>query len=320
MDESELIKQVFGEPAQDAGAIERARARLLRAIRSEEERSRRRRRHLLLPAAAAAAIATSVAVVVALIGPMGGSTAGATELRRLARIASSTQAPDVGRGEYLLLVSDQLRQESTTPISGNGSAYTVLSRLHLRTWIARGGSTSRVTEVISSRFASEADRRAWEAAGRPEVPRAGDKREETWPPGQGFWVDLSRLPREPAELLTALRSGQILPRSPVDEQVFLLIGELLAQGDAPPDLRAALLEAAVGLGEVQEVGDVTDPLGRSGRALAVDGSSLRTQLIFDLATAELLSIELYELDGSVDAPRSWMAFKPATIVGSAPHF
>lgn len=318
MDESELIKQVFGEPEDDAEAIDRARVRLLHAIRSEE-RARRRRRHVLLPAAAAAAIATSVAVVVALIGPMGGSSAGAAELFRLARIASSTHAPDVGPGEYLLVVTDELRLESTGPV-GTGPEYTVISRLHLRTWIARGGSTLRVTEVISSRFASEADRRAWDASGRPEIPHAGDEREESTRPGQGYWVDLRGLPRDPAELLIALRSGQIVPRPQGDEQVFLVIGELLAQGDAPPDLRASLLEAAVGLREVQEVGEVTDPLGRSGKALAVDGSSLRTQLIFDPATAELLSIELYELDGSVDAPTSWIAFHPTTIVGSAPEF
>jgi hypothetical protein len=318
MDESELIEQVFGEPDDDAEAIDRARARLLRAIRSEE-RARRRRRHLLLPAAALVAIATSVAVVVALIGPMGGSTAGATELRRLAGIASSAHAPDVGPGEYLLVVTDELRPESTSPI-GTGPEFTVISRLHLRTWIASDGSTSRVTEVISSRFASGADRRAWDAADRPEVPGAGDSKEEAWPPGQGFRVDLSRLPRQPAELLTALRSGQILPRAPDDEEVFLLIGELLAQGDAPPGLRASLLNAATGLGEVQEIGEVTDPLGRGGRALAVDGSSLRTQLIFDPATADLMSIELYELDGSVGSLRSWKAFQPATVVASGPEF
>lgn len=320
MDESELIRQAFGEPEEDSQAIERARARLLDAIRAEEARARRRRRRLVLPAAAAVAFAALAVAVVAVIGPIGGSTAAATELRRLAEIASAIEAPDVGPGEYFLTVSDELRPEATTDIA-TGSAYTVVSRLHLKTWIARDGSSFRVTEVISSRFASEADRRAWEEAGRPEVPRAGDRREETLRAGQGPWVDLSRLPRKPAELLAALRSGEIVPRQPGDEQVFLLIGELLAQGDAPPDLRAALLEAAAGLEDVQDVGDVTDPLGRDGRALAVDGATLRTQLVFDPATAELLSIELYGSDGgSVGAPMSWIAFRPATVVGSAPGF
>jgi RNA polymerase sigma-70 factor (ECF subfamily) len=320
MDESELIKKVFDEAGDDGDAIERARARLLDAIRVEEARQKRRRRRLVLPAAAAVTVAAIAAVVVAVIGPIGGSTAAATELRRLARIASSTEAPDVGPGEYFLTVSDELRPESFTDVV-SGSAYTVISRLHLRTWIASDGSSFRVTEVISSRFASEADRRAWEEAGRPEVPEAGDRREETSRPGQAFWVDLSRLPRESAELLAALRSGEIVPRPPGDEQVFLLIGELLGQGDAPPELRAALLEAAAGLEDVEKVGQVTDPLGRTGQALAVDGASLRTQLVFDPATADLLSIELYGSDGgSVGAPMSWIAFRSATVVDSAPEF
>jgi hypothetical protein len=280
----------------------------------------RGRRRLVLPAAAAVAIAAAAAVVVALIGPIGSSTAAATELRRLAKIASSIEAPEIGPGEYFLTVSDELRPEETTDIY-TGSAYTVISRLRLRTWIASDGSSLRITEVISSRFASEADRRAWKEAGRPEVPQTGDRREEISRAGHGFWVDLSRLPREPAALLGTLRSGEIVPRPPVDEQVFLLIGELLAQGDAPPGLRAALLEAAAGLEDVEEEGAVTDPVGRDGRAFAIDGARLRTQLVFDPATADLLSIELYDLDGgSVGSPSSWIAFWPATVVGSAPDF
>jgi hypothetical protein len=319
MDESDLIKRLFGEPEEDAEAIERARARLLDAIRTEKARTRRGRRRLVLPAAAVA-IAAAAAIVVALIGPMGRSTAAATELRRLAKIASSIEAPAVGPGEYFLTVSDELRPEATTDVN-TGSAYTVISRLRLRTWIASDGSSLRITEVISSRFASEADRRAWEEAGRPEVPRTGDRREEVSRAGHGFWADLSRLPREPAELLATLRSGEIIPRPPVDEQVFLLIGELLAQGDAPPGLRAALLEAAASLEDVEEVGDVTDPMGRDGSAFAVDGPRLRTQLVFDPATADVLSIELYDLDGgSVGPPSSWIAFRPATVVGSGPEF
>ena len=319
MDESELIEQLFGESEEDAEAIERARVRLLHAIRSEEDRMRRHRFHLLLPAAAVIAMAVGAAIILTLVVPMGGSTAAATELRRLARIASSTGSPDVGPGEYFLIVSEELRRESITPV-GPGPSYTLVSHLHLRTWIARDGSTVRETDVIDSGFASDADRRAWVEAGSPEVAQAGDRRQEKWRAGQGFWVDMSKIPREPDSLLAALRSGQIAPRPPGDEQVFLLIGELLAQGDASPDLRASLLEAAAGLRDVLEVGDVTDPLERDGRALAVDGATLRTQLVFDPATAELLSIELYDLGVSVEVPRSWMAFQPPRVVGSAPEF
>ena len=154
----------------------------------------------------------------------------------------------------------------------------------------------------------------------PNLPRAGDIQEESSRSDGYFWVDLSELPREPAELLAALRSGSIVPRSPGDDQVFLLIGDLLAQGDASPEVRATLFEAAARLEGIEVAGAVIDPLGRDGIAVAIDDASLRTQLVFDPQTADLLSIELYPIraDGSIGSLRSWRAFHPATVVDPPP--
>jgi hypothetical protein len=153
------------------------------------------------------------------------------------------------------------------------------------------------------------------------VPQAGDIREERSRSGGYFWVDMSGLPRDPTELLAALRSGSVVPRSPGDDQVFLLIGDLMAQGDAPPDLRASLFEAAARLEGIQEAGEVTDPLGREGIGLTIDGVSLRTQLVFDPETADLLASELYPIraDGSIGARISWAAYHPATVVEHSPE-
>lgn len=318
MDESERIRWALGGSGDDPDALGRARSRLLTGIHAEEIR-RRRRRRLVLPAAATIALVAATAVVVALVGPIGGSTAAAAaELRRLGTIASSAEAPDLGEGKYLLVVSDELRPEARTEIGGD--SFTVVSRLRLETWIAGDGSSFRRTEWISSEFASDADRRSWEEVGKPNVPHAGDVQEERSRSGEQFWVDLSGLPREPAELLAKLRSGTIVPRSPGDDQVFLLIGDLLAQGDAAPEVRAALFEAAARLEGIEKVGAVTDPLGRDGIALAIEGSSMRTQLVFDPETADLLSIELYPIraDGSVGGLTSWRAFQPATVVDLSP--
>jgi hypothetical protein len=313
MDEFDLIRGSFGAPEADEGAIDRARVRLDDAIRAEK-RARLRRRRVVL-AAATVALGAAVAVVLTVVAPGGGPSAAAKELVRLARIAASRDAPRVGPGEYFLVVSEELRPEGRTDL-GTGSSYTVLSRLHVKTWIGADGSSSRRIEVATSRFASEADRRAWEQAGRPAISRAGDVRRESTGAGEVFWVDLQQLPDDPAELLAALRSGSIVPRSPGDAEVFHLIGDLLAQGDAPSAVRASLLQAASRLTGVQDVGDVTDPLGREGVALAVDGAAVRTQLVFDPLTAHLLAIETYELgDGAL---RSWTAFHPAMVTGSAP--
>lgn len=320
MDEFEVTRRAFGEPGEDPKAIERARSRLLGAIRAEESRSKRRKRRLVLPAAATLSLVVAAAIIVALVGPIGGSAAAAAELRRLGTIASSAKAPDVGAGEYVLTTSDERRREAITDLV-TGSSFTVITRLRLQTWSAPDGSSFRRTEVISSGFASEADRQAWEEAGRPGVPQAGDVREESSRSGEVVWVDLSLLPDEPAQLLAALRAGSIAPRPPGEDQVFLFIGELLAQGDAAPDVRATLFEAAARLEGVEEVGEVADPLGRGGLALAVDGVSSRAQLVFDPVTADLLSIELYAIgaDGSVGALSSWRAFHVATVVDSSPE-
>jgi hypothetical protein len=319
IDESELIRQAFDGSPDDPDALDRARSRLLDVIHAEEVR-RRRRRRLALPAAATVALVVAAALVVALVGPPGRSTAAAAELRRLASIAASSQVPPIAEGEYLLVASDELRRESMVFL-GTDLSFTVVSRLRLQTWISGDGSSFRRTEVLSSEFASDADRRSWEQAGRPDVPQAGDIREERSRSGGYFWVDLSRLPRGPTELLAALRSGSVVPRSPGDDQVFLLIGDLMAQGDAPPDLRASLFEAAARLEGIQEAGEVTDPLGREGIALTIDGASLRTQLVFDTETADLLASELYPIraDGSIGARMSWSAYHPATVVDHSPE-
>jgi hypothetical protein len=319
IDEYELIRQAFDGSHDDPDAVDRARFRLLVAIRTEEVR-RRRRQRLVLPAAATIALVVAAAVVVALIGPVGRSTAAAAELRRLASIASLEHVPQFGEGEYLFVASDELRPEKMQFL-GTDVSFTVVSRLRMQTWIAGDGSSFRRTEWISSDFRSEADRRLWEEAGEPDVPRAGDVREESSRSGGYFWVDLSGLPRDPTELLAALRSGAVVPRTPGDDQVFLLIGDLMAQGDAPPVLRASLFESAARLEGIRETGEVTDPLGRDGIGLAIDGGSLRTQLVFDAETADLLAIELYPIrpDGSIGARASWRAIHPARVVDSSPQ-
>ena len=319
MNESEQIERALGGFADDPVAVESARSRLLDAIAAEKRR-RHRRRRLFLPAAATIALGVAAAVVVAVVGPIGRSTAAAAELRHLAGIASSAQAPHLAEGEYFLVVSDELRPESTTDL-GTGVSFTVDSRLRVKTWIAGDGSSFRRTEWVSSEFASDADRRSWEEAGEPDIPQASDVREERSRSGGYFWVDLSGLPRDPTDLLAALRSGSVVPRSPGDDEVFLLIGELMAQGDAPSDLRAALFESAARLEGIEETGEITDPLDRDGIGLAIDGASLRTQLVFDPDTADLLAIELYPIraDGSIGARRSWRAVHPATVVDSSPQ-
>jgi hypothetical protein len=314
--EFDWARELFGDPGEDPEARERMRARLRRAI--DQETSRRARRGGGRWAAAAAVAAAAIALVVVLVLPSG--TSAATELRRLGALTASVAGPDLGEGEYVLTRWEELRPEGKEFI-GEGGSFTVLSRLQVSNWIAGDNSGVRRTEVLSSTFASPADRMTWVADGRPDIlPRAGDVRIDRFGAGEAPWFETSELSADPDRLLEALASGAVSDRPSDDEEIFRLIGDFLAQGDAPQEIRSALFEVAARLDGVRLIGDATDPLGRRGLAVAVDGTSSRTQLVFDPATARLLANEQYELppDGSPGPLISWIAPRLSTIVDTAP--
>jgi hypothetical protein len=144
---------------------------------------------------------------------------------------------------------------------------------------------------------------------------------DQYKPGEAPWLDASALPADPDALIEGFRQEPAISGRQSDEQTFIEIGSLLAQGDASPELRSALLEVAARLGGVQLIGETTDPIGRTGVALAVDGENERTQLVFDPDTSYLLAIESFPIgeDGSIGPLESWAASEPATVVDSGPR-
>lgn len=313
MDEFDLTRRVLGRAEDDPAGLERARRRLEEAIAAEQRSRRPRRWTRVLPIAAA--FVALAAVLVTVLVPAGREAA-AAELRRLGAIASSQPALRPGPGEFLLMRSEELRVEGRTHLD-SGISYDLISRLRIFTWVAPDRSGFRRTDVLSSDFASEADRLAWVDAGSPDLALP---REETYGPGEAPVHDATRVPAEPDRLLSALRSGAIAERPPGDHGVYLLIGELLAQGDASSEVRSALFEVAARLEGVELVGEVEDPLGRPGVAIAIDGPSSRTQLVFDPDSARILAIELYTLGGgaSPEEPMSWTALRPTIVVDDSP--
>ena len=320
MNEFELARRVFGEPEDDAEARDRLRGRLLDAIAGEPVRLAARRRRRWRAAATAVAAALTIGLVATLVLPSANAAA-AAELRRLGRLAAEQRSPDLAPGEFLLTRTDELRTEGNSFLD-SGVSITVVSRVRVSTWIAGDGSGFRRTEVISSDFASPEDRRAWEEAGRPDVlPAAGEVREERYAAGAVTLFDTSELPTDPDRLLEALRSGAVVERASGDDQVFLLVGDILAFGNARAELRTALFEVAAKLEGVRLVGTVEDPLGRQGVAIYVDGANARTQLVFDPRTARLLAIADYPIaDGAPGPLRSWIALLETTVVNSPPSF
>jgi hypothetical protein len=269
---------------------------------------------------AAASLAAAIVTIAAVLGVSlsGGASAAASELRRLGSIASTTPGLQPVEGKYVLARSEEVRPESDTDLA-TGTTYTVLTHLETQTWIAADGSGFRRTVVRDAELATPADVAAWEAVGRPELPQAGDVRVERYGLGEAPWFDVDALPTDADRLEDTLRSGDPIPWPTDDADVFHLIGELLAQGDASPQLRAALFEVAARLDAVELLGDATDPVGRRGIGLALDGAEHRTRLVFDPTTSQALSIESYPIhEGAVGALESWIATEPATLTETPP--
>jgi hypothetical protein len=317
MDEFELTRRILEEPDADPSALERVRERLHEAVGLELRQRRSPRWRRVFPIAAA--LAWVIALVVALTFTDGRDVAAGPDakLRRLGRIASTRDELSPGSGQFFLIRSEELRLESFSSLETDVS-FDRITRLSISTWLAPDGSGFRQERVLSSRFASDADRMAWIEAGRPSFEL---DREYRFPPGQSVIHDVAGLPADPDRLLELLRSGAVVEGSPGDDQVFIDIGQLLAQGVAPPEVRGALFEAATRLDGVELVGDVEDPLGRPGIGITIAGVSDRTRLVFDPRSARLLAIERYVPDdaGSGERLESWIASYPTTVVDERPR-
>jgi hypothetical protein len=111
---------------------------------------------------------------------------------------------------------------------------------------------------------------------------------------------VEQLPADPRELERLV--GDVAGRSGVPRNVksFELVAQLLAQPSLRPGVRAALFEVASRIAGIEDLGALTDPLGRRGQAVAINsdysGARTRELLIFDPDTARMLASRIELLD------------------------
>lgn len=208
-------------------------------------------------------------------------------LRRTAAVAADLHGPPgEGRYSYTKILTDQL-----TTSGESDQAWSVILPTVEETWIGADGSGRIRSMIGEARFPGPRDRERWLAAGSPPLPSGVS--DETFPPGVLAYEDLRSLPTEPRELLAVLQRQVATEDLPTDVAVFVRVGQLLAPGDAPSELRAALYVVASRLAGVELIGEVVDPLGRPGLAVAMThselGSTLREVMIFDGETSALLA-------------------------------
>jgi hypothetical protein len=297
-----------------AGSVETEEARrLLAAITAGQSAGRSGRnigwKTLGVPAAVCAALAITVLAVslvrgdraalvpkVASPGPQAADPGSPVTLEHIAALAA-LQPPETIPADGFRYTKSETRYMSTGAESGR--FYTVLQSTIREIWIARDGEGRLRTERVGdAEFLSEADKQAWEAAGSPSLARerVSDERFEGGDPGGTslFFEEFDGLPTDSNQLYLEVEK-RAQGRGPgLHPEMFVVVGDLLRETVAPPELRAALLRVAARIPGVEVTENVPDLKGRPGIAVSHShdpggGRRLKRQLIFDPETSMLLS-------------------------------
>jgi hypothetical protein len=289
------VRQLFGEPAADREAADRALARLRAEMVDGDTLPSPRRRRIWRAAAAVACVMLAVGLVTVLERP----SATAAAFERYSDIAASTPAPTTT--DYPADRVESMRIAGNVEV-GSGAEFRVAIRSTIDRQLQKDGSVRTIDTVQDVSFPTELDRQTWVELGRPDIPKKRDVTAATGPIDNGFNVDA--ISTDPATLLDALRSGKVADRPPGDDQTFLLIADLLTQPGLSSEQRAALYRAAGALDGVEFHDSYTDPLGRVGQAFSLAGDGEETILIVDSQTAAPLATEVLQ----ENQPIQWTAF------------
>jgi hypothetical protein len=313
MNELDLIREFRADvPEPTSSAAGRAR----RAWRPPPRRSRWPRPRAVALAAALAAVGTAVALVVPADdgGRLGSPSASAAQVLKRAAAAQTVPARPLRPGEFWY-VRTRASWLTTTEVDGQPIGYTAPE---LREdWIAIDGYRGfRSRSAGPPRFIGPRDRARWEDAGKPDIISRGDSgrmfRHRPEPGSEAArkpfydgsrqvsYRELLALPREPRELHAGLRAiadscdcGQSL-----EQETFVIVGDLLRDTPIPGGLRAALLRAAAHISGIERIGRVRDVAGRMGTGVAIESGGTRSVLIFDRETYDLLGESEFALEGA----------------------
>jgi hypothetical protein len=271
-----------------------------------------RRRFALGTVGVAAVASIATAVILFGAGTAGPSPAAAAILRHAAQSAARgpATAPPAA-GQFVYTKSEGSGENTTVP--ANGIAINVVQDWTREAWIGPDGS-GRLHEVESpGHFATPADRAAWIAAGKPSV-LGGNTSDDNFPAGGLSYLDLSALPTDPTQLRQQIDSRTIEGGPPGNAETFTIIGDLLRETYASPQLRSALFTVASELPGVRLVGPTHDELGRSGTAVAYDSGGYSHELIFDPETSAILAERSVSL--STGTVADWTAYLASGVVDS----
>ena len=308
-----------------AGRLQQRKEQLVSHLQAEQRPlqwwPRRRRWPVAIGAAAAVAAATVAVSALLPAGETGGpSPAAAAALLRAAR-AAARQLPTAtpAAGQFVYTKSESL-VENTAVVDRQAIDFFQTQTREI--WISPDGSGRIRVHNGSPRFVTSSDRAAWVAAGEPQLT-GGVNSSETFGPGGLSYLDLSKLPTDPAQLEQLIENRTVEGGPPGVAETFTIIGDLLRETYAPPGLRSALYTIASGLPGVQLIGTTHDHFGRPGIAVAYVSDGLSHQLIFDPQTSALLGEQTTVEDPSQVQPAvnagtvlGWTAYVGSGVVDS----
>jgi hypothetical protein len=293
-----------------------------------------RRRRFVLPAVATAAILALAGVAVGVTVPGGGSarpTAGvrvhrealaAAELDRAARLVADDSTPVPGPGQYLYTETDSatlvahnsagnLTPPDVTPSTmvgqsassapnpnapDAGATYAVWDETHAQSWVA-ANEDGQASFSFSTSFFTPQDKSVWQAAGSPQVDVAAGGPSTASLSGSGF-PDVTGLPTDPQALLRTLESGAYGPANNASA-AFRAVGDLLQDPkDTSPALRSALYQAAALIPGTEALGTIADHAGQQGQGIGLTQDGVRSELIVDPTSGQLLGTEDVAVDPS----------------------
>jgi len=298
-------------------------------LRRPERRAYRRLPRLALPGVAVIAAAVAVVLLVLVPGTRRGASAAAAEaLHAAARVAEEqpqaampahgyryTKSEDEYRVYYDACSIPSTKQLTCPAPPPDDWNFSVLVPHTREIWVAPDGSGRLLVKSGEPRFLGPSDEETWKAAGMPSLGRPRTSDESFGPDGLSYTA-FSEYSTDPDELYDQIRSKAEGYGPSTDAEMLVLVGDMLRETVAPPELRAALFRVAARIPGVELVGEVTDPAGRRGTAVARTSDDAgfleRNELVFDPETSELLA-ERQVLLKRVE----WIDAEPGTVIGYA---
>ena len=309
-------------------------AEVVPLITSSNKALDRRRRRFVLPAVAAVAVLALAGIAVGVTVSGGGSarpstgvgvqrgSLAATELDRAARLVADDTTPVPGPGEYQYTETDSatlvalnsvgnLTPPDVTPSTmvgqsassapnpnapDAGTTYRVWDETHAQSWVD-ANDNGKASFTFSTSFFSPQDKSVWQAAGSPQVDVDAGAPSTASLSASGF-PDVAGLPTDPQALLRTLESGAYgAPDDP--SAAFSAVGELLQDPkDTSPALRSALYQAAALIPDTEALGTIADHAGQQGQGIGLTKDGVRSELIVDPSSGQLLGTEDVALDPS----------------------